>query len=133
MFNVYRKEMSWGGRRLVLETGKVARQADASVVVTYGETTVLCTVVGEKTPKLDLGVAGTAEGVLVVESEAHELSEDVMLGAVTFGQRGFAPVIDMIIQLAELCAKDPWPLPERAPQYETLKKRILELVGADID
>ena len=51
MFNVYRKEMNWGGRRLVLETGKIARQADASVVVTYGETTVLCTVVGEKTPK----------------------------------------------------------------------------------
>src|ERR1700743_3556786 len=51
MFNVYRKEMNWGGRRLVLETGKVARQADAAVIVTYGETTVLCTVVAETTPK----------------------------------------------------------------------------------
>ncbi|HLG88622.1 MAG TPA: polyribonucleotide nucleotidyltransferase [Alphaproteobacteria bacterium] len=256
MFNIYRKELNWGGRRLVLETGKIARQADAAVVVTYGDTTVLCTVVGEKSPKigvdffpltvhyqekafaagkipggffkregrpaekevlisrlidrpirplfaegfrnetqvictvlshdlendadipamigasaaltlsgipfmgpiaaarvgyidgqyvlnptmdqvettkLDLVVAGTAEGVLMVESEAHELSEDVMLGAVTFGQRGFAPVIDLIIQLAELCAKDPWPMPEVAPSYESLKKRILELVGTDID
>src|SRR6266702_3916432 len=54
MFNVYRKEMDWGGRRLVLETGKVARQADGAVMVTYGETTVLCTVVGEKSPKLGI-------------------------------------------------------------------------------
>jgi polyribonucleotide nucleotidyltransferase len=52
MFNVYRKEMNWGGRRLVLETGKIARQADGAVMVTYGETTVLCTVVAEKSPKL---------------------------------------------------------------------------------
>src|ERR1700676_4677782 len=51
MFNIYRKEMNWGGRRLVLETGKIARQADAAVLVTYGETTVLCTVVAEKSPK----------------------------------------------------------------------------------
>jgi polyribonucleotide nucleotidyltransferase len=51
MFNIYRKEMNWGGRKLVLETGKIARQADAAVLVTYGETTVLCTVVAEKTPK----------------------------------------------------------------------------------
>ena len=54
MFNVYRKEMEWGGRRLVLETGKIARQADAAVLVTYGETTVLCTVVAEKSPKLGI-------------------------------------------------------------------------------
>jgi len=255
MFNVYRKEMTWGGRRLVIETGKIARQADAAVVVTYGETTVLCTVVGEKTPKagidffpltvhyqekafaagkipggffkregrpaekevlisrlidrpirplfaegfrnetqvictvlshdlendadvpamigasaaltlsgipfmgpiaaarigyvdgqyvlnptmdaaetskLDLVVAGTAEGVLMVESEAHELSEEIMLGAVTFGQREFAPVINLIIDLAELCAKEPWPLPETPPTYAALKQRILDLVGADI-
>jgi polyribonucleotide nucleotidyltransferase len=61
-------------------------------------------------PKLDLIVAGTAEGVLMVESEAKELSEDVMLGAVTFGQKEFAPVINLIIDLAELCAKEPWTL-----------------------
>jgi polyribonucleotide nucleotidyltransferase len=57
--------------------------------------------------KLDLVVAGTSEAVLMVESEAQELPEDVMLGAVVFGQRGFQPVIDAIIQLAEVAAKDP--------------------------
>jgi polyribonucleotide nucleotidyltransferase len=256
MFNVYRKEMNWGGRRLVLETGKVARQADGAVMVTYGETTVLCTVVAEKSPKLgidffplsvhyqektfaagkipggffkregrptekevltsrlidrpirplfangfrnetqvictvlshdlendsdiaamigtsaaltlsgipflgpiggcrvgyingeyvlnplleqlpesqlDLIVAGTAEGVLMVESEAKELSEEVMLGAVTFGQKAFGEVINLIIDLAEMCAKDPWNVPEAAPEYATLKSRISGLVGGDID
>jgi polyribonucleotide nucleotidyltransferase len=256
MFNIYRKEMNWGGRRLVLETGKVARQADGAVLVTYGETTVLCTVVAEKTPKLgidffplsvhyqektfaagkipggffkregrptekevltsrlidrpirplfapgfrnetqvictvlshdlendsdipaligtsaaltlsgipflgpiagarvgyidgqyvinptleqtaesdlDLIVAGTAEGVLMVESEAKELSEEVMLGAVTFGQREFAQVINLIIDLAEMCAKEPWTLPEASPEHDSLKTKILGLVGGDID
>src|ERR1700743_25807 len=51
MFNVYRKEMNWGGRRLILETGKIARQADGAVMVTYGETTVLCTAVGARSIK----------------------------------------------------------------------------------
>jgi polyribonucleotide nucleotidyltransferase len=255
MFNIYRKEMTWGGRKLVLETGKIARQADAAVVVTYGETTVLCTVVAEKSPKvgidffpltvhyqektfaagkipggffkregrpaekevlisrlidrpirplfalgfrhetqvictvlshdlendsdvpaligtsaaltlsgipfmgpigaarvgyidgeyvinptmdqaettkLDLMVAGTAEGVLMVESEAHELSEEIMLGAVTFGQREFAPVINLIIELAELCAKEPWNLPVASPEYDGLKAKVSALVGSDI-
>ena len=48
MFQVYRKELMWGGRRLTLETGKFARQADGAVVATYGETTVLCTAVGDE-------------------------------------------------------------------------------------
>src|ERR687890_1893740 len=51
MFQVFRKEIDWGGRKLVLETGKVARQADGAVMATYGETTVLCTVVGAKSAK----------------------------------------------------------------------------------
>ena len=51
MFNVFRKEIDWGGRKLVLETGKVARQADGAVMATYGETTVLCTVVAAKAAK----------------------------------------------------------------------------------
>src|SRR6266446_1220280 len=51
MFHVYRKELIWGGRRLVLETGKIARQADGAVLVTYGETTVLCTAVAERSAK----------------------------------------------------------------------------------
>src|SRR5947209_20371164 len=51
MFHVYRKELMWGGRRVVLETGKLARQADGAVVATYGETTVLCTAVAMKAAK----------------------------------------------------------------------------------
>ena len=51
MFQVYRKELMWGGRRLVLETGRVARQADGAVLATYGETTVLCTAVAAKSAK----------------------------------------------------------------------------------
>jgi polyribonucleotide nucleotidyltransferase len=47
MFKVHRKELTWGGRKLVLETGRIARQADGAVLVTYDETSVLCTVVGE--------------------------------------------------------------------------------------
>src|SRR5438876_11700957 len=51
MFKVFRKEVEWGGRKLVLETGKIARQADGAVLATYGATTVLATVVFEKKPK----------------------------------------------------------------------------------
>src|SRR5260370_6182447 len=51
MFQVYRKELMWGGRRLVLETGRMARQADGAVLATYGETTVLCTAVAAKSAK----------------------------------------------------------------------------------
>jgi polyribonucleotide nucleotidyltransferase len=230
MFDVQRVEIEWAGRPLVLETGRIARQADGAVLATYGETSVLAAVVGateerpgidffpltvnyqEKTfaagkipggffkregrpseketltsrlidrpirplfadgykcetqviatvlshdlendpdivamvaasaaltlsgvpfmgpiagarvglingafvlnpqidemieSKLDLVVAGTADAVLMVESEAQELSEDDMLGAVMFGHRGFQPVIDAIIQLAERAAKEP--------------------------
>ena len=255
MFEVYRKELSWGGRRLVLETGRMARQADGAVLATYGETSVLCTVVGarqvrpgqdffpltvnyqEKTfadgkipggffkregrpsekevltsrlidrpirplfvpgflnevqvvctvlshdlendpdivamvgasaaltlsgipfmgpiggarvgyvdgqyvlnPKiddlklseLDLIVAGTRDGVLMVESEAKELSEDIMLGAVMFGHRGFQPVIDAVIELAESAAKEPWDLPDTATQKAALEQKLAPAVSADI-
>ena len=60
-----------------------------------------------KDSDLDLIVAGTREGVLMVESEARELSEDQMLEAVTFGHDSFQPVIDAIIDLAEMAAKEP--------------------------
>ena len=256
MFNVYRKEIDWGGRKLTLETGKVARQADGAVLVTYGETTVLCTAVGAKAPKpgvdffpltvnyqektfaagkipggffkregrpteketlvsrlidrpirplfadgyrnetqvvatvlshdlendpdivamvgasaaltisgipflgpigaarvayidgqyvlnptqeqvsgsdLDLVVAGTTEGVLMVESEAKELTEEVMLGAVMFGHKNFQPVIQAIIELAELCAKEPWDIPAPAYDRAALKARISDLVRADVE
>src|SRR5215204_5210003 len=51
MFDIQREELIWAGRKLVLETGKMARQADGAVVATYGETTVLATVVSTKEPK----------------------------------------------------------------------------------
>jgi polyribonucleotide nucleotidyltransferase len=54
MFQEFRKEIEWGGRTLVLETGKIARQADGAVMVTYGDTKVLCTVVGEAKPRLGI-------------------------------------------------------------------------------
>ncbi|WP_043339120.1 polyribonucleotide nucleotidyltransferase [Belnapia moabensis] len=77
--------------------------------------------------KLELVVAGTAEGVLMVESEAQELSEEIMLGAVEFGHKGFQPVIQGIIELAERAAKEPWALPEPSEAETTLKARIAEL------
>lgn len=85
-----------------------------------------------KQSKLELVVAGTAEGVLMVESEAQELTEEVMLGAVTFGHERFQPVIQGIIELAERAAKDPWPLPEPSEAEQTLKARIAELGRAPI-
>ncbi len=255
MFNYFRKELDWGGRKLVLETGKIARQADGAVLVSYGETIVLCTAVGVKTAKpgqdffpltvnyqekafaagkipggffkregrpseaevlksrlidrpirplfpegftnevqivatvlshdmdndpdivaligcsaaltlsgipffgpvaaatvgyndgayilnptltqtktsqLQLVVAGTAEGVLMVESEAQELPEDVMLGAVTFGHTAFQPVINAIIELAEHAAKEPWPLPEPTAEATALKTRLNDLARTGI-
>ncbi len=230
MFNHHKVEIEWGGRPLILETGKIARQADGAVLATYGESVVLATVVSAKKAKpgqdffpltvnyqektyaagkipggyfkregrpsenetlvcrlidrpirplfpngyknetqvivtvmqhdlennpdilsliatsaaltlsgvpfmgpiggarvgfingeyilnphvdemeessLDLIVAGTKDAVLMVESEAGELSEEEMLGAVVFGQNGFQPVIDAIIKLAEVAAKEP--------------------------
>ena len=233
MFKTAKRQVQWGNSTLTLETGKIARQADGAVVATYGETVVLCTVVGQKKVKpdmdffpltvnyqektfaagkipggffkregrptekevltsrlidrpirplfpdgffnevqvvctllsydlendpdvvalvgasaaltlsgipfmgpiaggrvgyangqylinptkselqgsqLDLVVAGTRSSVLMVESEAKELSEEVMLGAVMAGHKAFQPVIDAIISLAEEAAKDPWEL-----------------------
>ncbi|MCU0887419.1 MAG: polyribonucleotide nucleotidyltransferase [Rubritepida sp.] len=80
-----------------------------------------------KLSKLDLVLAGTAEGVLMVESEASELTEEVMLGAVEFGHKGFQPVIEGIIALAEVAAKEPWALPGEDPALAALKARIAEL------
>ncbi len=255
MFKEFRKEIEWGGRTLTLETGKVARQADAAVIATYGDTKVMCTVVGEKKPKpgldffpltvhyvekayaagkipggffkregrpteretlicrlidrpirplfvsgfknetqvictvlshdmendpdivsligtsaaltlsglpfmgplgaarvgftngayvlnptveqlaesdLDLVVAGTQEGVLMVESEAKELSEAVMLGAVKFGHTEFQCVIDAIIELAEACAKPMVDLPEAPAGLDALSATVNGLVEADL-
>ncbi len=255
MFNYFRKELDWGGRKLTLETGKMARQADGAVLVSYGDTIILCTAVGAKSVKpgqdffpltvnyqekayaagripggffkregrpsenetlvsrlidrplrplfpdnfrhevqvvatvlshdmendpdiaalvgcsaaltlsgipffgpvaaarigyengeyilnptiaqmenatLDLVLAGTAEGVLMVESEAKELPEDIMLGAVEFGHKAFQPVIQAIIELAEHAAKEPWTLAEPSEAEVKLKTRIDELGRASL-
>jgi polyribonucleotide nucleotidyltransferase len=250
MFDVTKKEITWGGRKLTFESGRIARQADGAVLVTYGETQVLCTAVAQRKPRegidffpltvnyqektyaagkipggffkregrpneketlvsrlidrpirplfssgfknetqiictvlahdlendpdiisligtsaaltisgipflgpigaarvgfidgeyvlcppvddmktssLDLVVAGTTEGVLMVESEAKELDEAAMLGAVTFGQKAYQEVIDAIIDFAEACAKDPWDVPQSPDTYEPTKARLVEL------
>lgn len=62
---------------------------------------------------LELVVAGTADAVMMVESEAKELSEEVMLGAVTFGHEQMQPIIDLLIDLAEEAGKEPWELPAK--------------------
>lgn len=51
MFTISREEIDWGGRPLILETGRIARQADGAVLATYGDTTVLATVVADRSPK----------------------------------------------------------------------------------
>ncbi|HEY5216271.1 MAG TPA: polyribonucleotide nucleotidyltransferase, partial [Pseudolabrys sp.] len=80
--------------------------------------------------QLDLVVAGTADAVLMVESEAKELSEDIMLGAVMFGHRHFQPVIEAIIKLAEKAAKEPRDLV--VVDNAKLEKEILGLVEKDV-
>src|SRR5689334_10880173 len=253
MFDKHTVELDWGGRKLTLETGRMARQADGAVLASYGETTVLATVVAAKTPRegvdflpltvdyqekfyaagripggyfkregrpteketlvsrlidrpirplfadgwrnetqvivttlshdlendpdilamvatsaaltlsgvpfmgpigaarvgfvnneyvlnpqldempesaLDLTVAGTADAVLMVESEAKELSEEIMLGAVMFGHRHFQPVIDAIIQLAEKAAKEPRDF--QLPDTDALEKEMLGIIEQEL-
>src|SRR6201999_353519 len=79
---------------------------------------------------LDLVVAGTADAVLMVESEARELPEEVMLGAVMFGHRHFQPVIEAIIRLAEKAAKEPRELV--VPDNAELEKKMLGVVEQDL-
>ena len=74
--------------------------------------------------ELDMVMAGTHEGVLMVESEAKELSEAVMLGAVNFGHDNIKPVIDAIIDLAESCAKEPRDLPEEPAEIDDINKML---------
>src|SRR5271168_3389159 len=83
-----------------------------------------------KESQLDLVVAGTQEAVLMVESEAKELSEEIMLGAVMFGHRHFQPVIDAIIKLAEKAAKEPREL--KLADNAALEKEMLDLVEKEL-
>ena len=80
--------------------------------------------------RLDLVVAGTKDAVMMVESEAYELSEEEMLGAVKFGHEQMQPVIDLIISLAEAAAKEPFDF--QSPEYGALYARVQELGEADM-
>jgi polyribonucleotide nucleotidyltransferase len=81
---------------------------------------------------LELLVAGTQEGVLMVESEAKELSEEVMLGAVIFGHQQMQPVINLIIELAEACAKEPRDLPPAAYDRKAAIAKLEAIIGAEL-
>ncbi len=254
MFDVKNVEIEWAGRTLKLETGKIARQADSTVIATYGGTTVMCNVVAAKeanpdmdffpltvnyqekyysvgkipggffkrearpteketlvsrlidrpvrplfhkdfknetqvtctvlshdqendsdvvamvaasaaltlsglpflgplgaikigfiedefvvnpsksqlsNSKLELVLAGTKEGVLMIESEAHELSEKQMLDAVVLGQENYKTVIEAIISLAKKAAKEPWELKEKDEEIKNLPSKINEDFGKD--
>ncbi|MDD3028741.1 MAG: polyribonucleotide nucleotidyltransferase [Alphaproteobacteria bacterium] len=85
-----------------------------------------------KDSELNLVVAGTKQGVLMVESEAQQLPESTMLDAVTFGHQSFQPVIDLIIELAEMAAKDPRPLPPPAYDKAALRAKLQAAVGEDL-
>src|SRR6201998_1841034 len=80
--------------------------------------------------QLDLVVAGTADAVLMVESEAKELSEAVMLGAVMFGHKHFQPVIEAIIRLAEKAAKEPRDF--KPADNSALEKEMLGLIEGEL-
>lgn len=87
--------------------------------------------VGTNGNKLDLVVAGTKEGVLMVESEAHELTEDEMLKAVEFGFNAFQPVIKAIEELKKEVNKEQWETPEQPEQYNILKEILSKELTAD--
>jgi polyribonucleotide nucleotidyltransferase len=95
-----------------------------------GKATLNPTIEQMKTSELDLVVAGTANAIMMVESEVKELSEAQMLEALALAHKGMQPVIDAIIDLAEKAAKEPFEF-EPADNTE-LKKRIADLVGSEL-
>ncbi|MDR2158259.1 MAG: polyribonucleotide nucleotidyltransferase, partial [Holosporaceae bacterium] len=82
---------------------------------------------------LDLVVAGSRDGILMVESGAKELSESDMLTALKFGYNSFQPIIDIIMELAETCAKDPWHVPAPNDASEKIAAEILNNFLEDIE
>ena len=256
MFNIHKQELDWGGKTLKIETGRIARQSDGAVLVKYGDTVVLCTVVGAKKAKLDIDffpltvhyiekryaagkipggfikregkpsdretlisrlidrpirplfpddfhnevqiictvlshdmtndsdaisiigasaalaisglpclhnvaaakvgmdkkenfilnptleeikeskldlvVAGTTEGVLMVESEAKELSEEKMLQAVNFAHESFQPVIKIIEKLAKDASKPKWILEDNSKDNVTVINKISKIAKKDL-
>lgn len=106
--------------------------ANARVGEVDGELIVNPTLEQMVESKLDLVVAGTTEGVMMVESEAHELSEERMLEAVMKGHKSFQAVIDLIIDLAEESAKEPWPAPEAPAGQDEMRAKLEGMVADDI-
>ncbi|MFC0219679.1 polyribonucleotide nucleotidyltransferase [Pseudochelatococcus lubricantis] len=102
----------------------------ARVAYSKGEYTLNPTLAQREDTELDLVVSGTADAVLMVESEAKELSEEVMLGAVTFGHKAFQPVIDAIIRLAEKAAKEPRELASR--DLSEIENAVLEIAEQEL-
>src|ERR1700729_2863049 len=102
----------------------------ARVGVIKGEVRVNATVEEMKDSSLDLVVAGTADAVLMVESEAQELSEETMLKAVMAGHAAFQPVIQAIIRLAEKAAKEPRELKNK--NHSAVEKAVLEAGETDL-
>ncbi|MGE3875774.1 MAG: polyribonucleotide nucleotidyltransferase, partial [Parvibaculaceae bacterium] len=102
----------------------------ARVGVIDGEYVLNPTIEQMKTSELDLVVAGTQDAVLMVESEAKELTEEKMLGAVTFGHRHFQPVIEAIIRLAERSARQPRDF--TPPDSEALFKDVKEIAESEL-
>jgi polyribonucleotide nucleotidyltransferase len=95
-----------------------------------GEYVLNPTVEQQKLSELDLVVAGTQDAVLMVESEAKELSEEIMLGAVMFGHRGFQPVIEAIIRMAERSARSPRDF--TPPDEEALYNQVKAIAEAEV-
>ncbi|MGI8704183.1 MAG: polyribonucleotide nucleotidyltransferase [Sphingomicrobium sp.] len=83
--------------------------------------------------RLDLIVAGTPNAVMMVESEAQELSEEEMLGAVMFAHEASQKVCKAIIDLAEKAAKDPWELESAGKEKADIKKKLRDLIGKDLE
>ena len=106
--------------------------ANARVGEIDGELVVNPTLEQMATSTLDLVVAGTTEGVMMVESEAHELSEERMLEAVVKGHTSFQAVIDLIIDLAEDSAKEPWPAPQAPAGQDAMRAKLEAMVSDDI-
>ncbi len=106
--------------------------AGARVGYINGEYVLNPTFAELKESALDLVVAGTAEGVLMVESEAKELPEDIMLGAVEFGYKEFQPIIQTIIALAEECAKDAWEIPSIPDIYKTVLTTLQNKISTQL-
>ncbi|MEQ9490143.1 MAG: polyribonucleotide nucleotidyltransferase [Alphaproteobacteria bacterium] len=104
----------------------------ARVGMVDGELVVNPTLDQVKESALDLTVAGTQEGVLMVESEAQQLDEKTMLDAVMVGHKAIQEVIGLIIQVAEEAAKEPFQMPEADPQADVVAKRLAEVAEAGL-